>query len=97
MWTALCGLIECRVVPKLTQEQLVVISPLIAVALQSSHLGLRQRTRLMWTTSFASTSLSIPQDLFDILKVVALPPASISEMPATESQSLSPKENIPST
>ncbi|RXG68864.1 hypothetical protein Avbf_07695 [Armadillidium vulgare] len=91
MWNSFCGLVECRIVPSITQEKLTFLSPMISVALQSSHVSLRQRTRLMWTTSFASTRLKIPEILFDTLKEVGLPPASYNKDAVGDSQSLSPK------
>ena len=96
MWDSYCQLIESRVAPKLTKDQLAYLAPIFYGALQSSHMGIRKRTSQMWSRAFSSTTHTIPESLFEILKGLGLPPASVSDVVEEQSQSLSPKENIPS-
>lgn len=97
LWIAFCGVIECRIVPKLSQEHLTHLSPIISVALHSTHVAIKQRTRLMWTSSFSTTFHSIPSELYETLKEVCLPPANNIDINNGDSQSqnLSPNENVP--
>ena len=92
MWDNLCRLIESRLAPKLTKDQLNLLSPLFYSALQSSHTGIRKRARLMWWTGFSKTKHRIPESLFEVLKGLGLPPASTTEIVPDDSMSPKDKE-----
>nr|XP_045624808.1 telomere-associated protein RIF1-like isoform X2 [Procambarus clarkii] len=82
---------------KHSADQLNRIAPLFVVSLKSSNKHIKLEAHKLWRSSFASTSLCIPSNLFDILKECGLPPASLTDLHENmeDSLSLSPKENLP--
>ncbi|XP_076053779.1 uncharacterized protein LOC143032729 isoform X2 [Oratosquilla oratoria] len=97
MWTSYSHLINNHLGKKNSNEQLNQLAPLFKAALMSSNKAVKQTGKQMWLSTFATSRYKIPADLFEVLHVCELPPASIMDtsINTQDSSNEDPNENLP--